>query len=154
MDQDQFIYLAIQNLMFAERIILDMERQLARDLGTRTADLHESVLLMECSSHSIFWVCGLYELTRSLREAKSPQFSELAALHRKLSVVRMPLAKHEVMSAPGFRDKFHYPTSIWSPNTGRVGWYVFSPDSEQNESYFRTELADEFLAVTATEANQ
>ncbi len=57
----------------------------------------------------------------------------------------MPLAKHEVRRKPGLR---HYPTSVWCIETGRVGWQAYNPDIQGNESYYRTDLADEFLLVT------
>jgi hypothetical protein len=142
-----FVYIAVENLMFAERHILQMERALARRDGESLAP-HEPFLLMECAAQSILWLCGLYEVIRGLKSTKSPKFSALLELHKKLHVLRIPLAKHEVSNAPGYRAMSHYPTSCWSTETGRVGWQVFNPNSESYESYCRTDLADDFLALT------
>ena len=146
-DSAPFIYMSVENLMFAERPILQMEKTLARKNGN-PPDPHEPFLLKQCAAQSILWLLGLYELTRILKEAKSPKFPALESLHGKLHVVRIPLAKHEVSSAPGYRNISHYPTSVWIPESGRVGWQAFNPKRDATESYHRTELADEFLAVT------
>jgi hypothetical protein len=141
---DPFRYMAVENLMFAERPILDMEKKLARQEGAAPAT-NEPWLLMECSACSILWLFGLYEVTRGLKAAVHPRFPALVELHRKLEVLRMPLAKHEVKRQEG---RSHYPTSIWCPETGRVGWQVYDPDAGSNAQYDRTQLADEFLNCT------
>jgi len=129
-----FIYFWVENLMFAERRILQMERTLER--------CNEPLLLKECAAHSILWLFGLYEVTRILKNADQARFG---VLHKKLEVLRMPLGKHEVTRC---EKKPHYPTSVWSPETGKVGWQAFNPHTNSLEVYFRTDLADEFLAVT------
>jgi hypothetical protein len=138
-----FAFMAVENLMFAERHILEMERVLARR-ADESPNPAEPLVLKECSAHSILWLFGLYELTRDLRQAGSAKFPKLETLHRKLEIIRMPLAKHEV--AGGKRNPIsHFPTSTWQPETGRVGWHVFNPDTTSLELLMRTELADEFL---------
>jgi hypothetical protein len=62
--------------------------------------------------------------------------------------LRISLAKGEVSSAPGYRNMSYYPTSIWSIETGRIGQQAFNPDTHSFEVYCRSDLADEFLAVT------
>jgi len=142
---DSLISLAIENLMFAERPILQMEQELAQGARGEPHD-REPLLLTECSTLSILWVFGLYEITRILSHRKHSLWSGLAGIHKKLEVLRMPLAKHEVRRQRGL---VHYPTSLWAPETGRVGWLVYNPDVAASESYFRTELADEFLTAAA-----
>jgi hypothetical protein len=146
-DNASFIYLAVENLMFAERLILEMEKTLARQ-DTVSPVPHEPYLLKECAAHSLLWLFGLYEVTRGLRTANSPKFSAFENLHKKLHVLRIPLAKHEVAGAPGYRNTPHYPTSVWGPQTGKVGWQAFNPKTGLLESYYRTDLADEFLSIT------
>jgi hypothetical protein len=148
-DEAPYLYLAIENLMFAEYSVLQMEKTLARQ-AENSSDFHDAFLLKECTAHSILWLLGLYEITRVLKHAKWLRFPSLESLHKKLHVVRIPLAKHEVSNAPGYRSKSHYPTSVWIPETGKVGWQAFNPNTGTTEVYFRTELADEFLTITAT----
>jgi hypothetical protein len=76
------------------------------------------MLLSDCSALSVFWICGLYEAIRNVREAKMPQITPLADLFKKLGIIPTPLAKQEVKGAPGHRDKFHYPQALFFPSTG------------------------------------
>jgi hypothetical protein len=69
----------------------------------------------------------------------------LTGLHKKLEILRIPLAKHEVRRKPNLP---HYPTSVWCPETGKVGWQAYDPDIEANGIYYRVDLADEFLTIT------
>ena len=141
---DQFLYMAVENLMFAERPILQMEARLAQEPGRPRAH-SEPLLLMECSSLSILWLFGLNEVTRGLKSANYPKWQALFELHKKLEVLRMPLAKHEVRRKP---DLPHYPTGVWCPETGRVGWQAYNPDIQSHVLYYRTDLADDFLTIT------
>ncbi|MFI5088618.1 MAG: hypothetical protein ACHP7P_00995 [Terriglobales bacterium] len=131
-----FIYFSVENLMFAERLILQMEKTLERS--------NEPLLLKECAAHSILWLFGLYEVTRILRNRDSDRFG---TLHKKLEVLRIPLGKHLVAGWKN-NNKPHYPTSVWCPETGKVGWQAFNPHTSSREVYFRADLADEFLTVT------
>jgi hypothetical protein len=141
---DPYRYMSIENLMFAERPILEMETRLARPAG-KPAVSNEPWLIMECSASSIFWLFGLYEVTRGMKSAANPRFPRLAGLHKKLEVLRMPVAKHEIRRQDGTS---HYPTSLWHPQTGEVGWQVYDPDARSNVAYNRTQLANEFLNCT------
>ena len=123
-----FIYTSVENLMFAERYILRMEKTLVRQSSDP-----QPLLLKECAAHSILWLCGLYEVIRVLKQAKSPKFVAFSDLHNKLHVLRIPLAKHEVSGDPGYRNTPHYPTSVWSAETGRVGWQAFNPVTNSPE---------------------
>lgn len=150
-NDDPFIMLSVQNLGYAEKILLQMETTLAQNLGTTENEkIVQGLLITECSAHSILWIYGLYEAIRNVREMKMAQFEPLKTLFQKLEIVRMPLAKHEVKGTPQYRNKFHYPTSLWSPENGYVGWHVFNPLKEENEVFMRTDLANEFLAITTT----
>jgi hypothetical protein len=139
-----YLNLAVERLMFAERPILQMEERLAHREGAATVP-DEPLLLMECSSLSILWACGLYEVTRLMKASRNPKSSSIADLHKKLASLRMPLAKHEVKGRPHLS---HYPTSVWEPESGTVGWSVYNPDTDSFEVHHRARLADEFLLLT------
>jgi hypothetical protein len=70
---DSFRYMSVENLMFAERQILELEKNLAREMGSAPV-FNEPWLLMECSASSILWLFGLYEVTRGMKEAVHPRF--------------------------------------------------------------------------------
>src|SRR5260370_3393216 len=138
-----FLYMAVENLMFAERFILQMDKPLMRQ--DENSPGPKPLLLKECAAHSILWLFCLYEVTRTLRASHSPKFGAFSDLHRKLSVLRIPLAKHQVKNAPNYRDTSHYPTSVWSAETGLVDWQAFNPHTNSLDVYFRTDLADQFF---------
>jgi hypothetical protein len=140
-----YLNLAVERLMFAEQPILQMEDRLAHREGA-TSVPDEPLLLMECSSLSILWALGLYEVTRLMKPSHNPKWALIANLHKKLASLRMPLAKHEVK---GKSRLSHYPTSVWEPETGTVGWSVYDPDTDSFEVHHRTRLADEFLLLTS-----
>jgi hypothetical protein len=140
------VHLNKQMLGHAERPILAMEATLAQRPQTMT-DIQRSVLLTECSALSIYWLFGLYETLRTLRQRVPDKFEPLAEIFCQLEIARMPLAKHEVKSAPSFRNVEHYPTSLWDPTNGRVGWHVFDPLKGAMVTVARTNIADRFLAV-------
>ncbi len=54
---DPYLYMAVENLMFAERPLVQMEARLAKQEDRPPAE-NEPLLLMECSSLSILWVFG------------------------------------------------------------------------------------------------
>jgi hypothetical protein len=56
-----------------------------------------------------------------------------------------------VKSAPGYRNIRHYPTGLWFPESGSVGWRVLNPHTEAVQRFTRTGIANEFLSITATE---
>ena len=64
----------------------------------------------------------------------------------------MPLAKHEVKSAPGYRNVPHYPIGFWFPDSGSIGWKVRNPHTGAFQRFTRTGIANEFLSITATES--
>lgn len=141
---DPFIMLNIQMLGQAEAPILDLEANLRKPLATQM-EQNQSLALTQCSALSLCWFLGFYEVLRTLRAKVPIRFKPLAPIFHEVEVARMPLAKHEVKSAPGFRREFHYPTSIWEPTTGRVGWQVFDPSQAKMITVVRTDLADQFL---------
>lgn len=140
--------LSLQTLGYAERLILDMERrlaELAKDHASKTA---RDLLLSECSAHSVLWVFGLYEVLRTIRQSRLPQFSNVQPVFLKLEALRMPLAKHEAKSHHGTAPS-HYPTSCWDVDSGQVGWNFYDPRLGTMCILTRTSLADEFLRVAA-----
>lgn len=141
-----FAGLSVQTLGYAERILLDMEAELANLAEDASAKRRRDLLLSECSAHSVLWVFGLYEVLRTVREAKAPQFSALAALFERLEALRMPLAKHEAKKINGTAPS-HYPTTVWVPEHGYVGWHFYNPRSGAMDIMCRTPLANEFLAT-------
>lgn len=148
-----FVTLAIQQLGHAERPLLAMEGDLARAHSeSPEPSIERGLALMECSALSIYWTCGLYDMLRTLKQAEPARFKPLESLFHKVEVVRMPLAKHEVKSAPGYRDTSHFPTGLWWYEQGWVGWHVFDPSTKQMVALARTALADEFLSTTAFDA--
>ncbi len=55
-----YMSISVENLMFAERKLIQMERALARRDPESTNDAEEPWLLVECAALSILWLCGLY----------------------------------------------------------------------------------------------
>lgn len=153
-NSDPFILLNIQMLGHAESPLLTLEAELARLAKGQGPNLGHGMLLMQCSALSIYWMFGLYEVLRTLKECAPSRFAPLNELFHIVGVVRMPLAKHAVKSAPGFRRKAHYPTSVWNPDTGRVGWYVVDPQLGKMITVTRTNVADRFLATQAESDSQ
>jgi hypothetical protein len=155
-NEGPFVTLSVQSLGYAERQLLKWEERIAAiandrasaELNRASAELES--LIMECAAHSILWVFGLYEIVRVVKETNPSKFEALAELFRKLEILRMPLAKHEVKSAPGYKNIRHYPTGLWFPESGSVGWKVINPYAKPVR-LTRIGLADEFLSITATE---
>ena len=92
---------------------------------------HES-LIMECAAHSTLWVFGLYEIVRVVKDTNPSKFAALEELFRKLEILRMPLAKHEVKSAAKYRNKPHYPTRFFPEF--RLGWMAGLRSSRASRS--------------------
>jgi hypothetical protein len=152
-----FVTLSVKGLGYAERQLLEWEERIAAIATVRASrrteleSLELESLIMECAAHSILWVFGLYEIVRVVKDTNPSRFEALAELFRKLEILRMPLAKHEVKSTPGYRNVPHYPTGFWFPESGSVGWQVFNPHMEAAQRFTRTGIANEFLSITATE---
>ena len=146
-----FVTLGVQGLGYAERQLLEWEERIAAIAKDRPYPAELESLIMECAAHSILWVFGLYEIVRVVKDTNPSRFEALAELFRKLEILRMPLAKHEVKSTPGYRNVPHYPTGFWFPDLGSIGWQVFNPHIEAYQRFTRTGIANEFLSITATE---
>lgn len=144
---DPFILLNMQMLGHAEPPLLALEAELARQAHDPDFDIERGMLLMQCSALSIYWIFGLYEVLRTLKDVAPARFAPLEGLFHEAGVVRMPLAKHEVKSAPGYRRTPHYPTSVWDPSTGRVGWHAFNPTTSTMITVSRTDIADRLLSA-------
>jgi len=149
---DAYVMLAIQQLGQAEDPLLAMEDTLAQQyVSNPEPSIDQGIKLMKCSALSQYWVFGLYEMLRTSKQAAPALFAPVRSLFQKVEVARMPLAKHEVKSAPGYRNVPHYPTGLWSPETGQVGWHAFDPLRREMMVVSRTALADEFLSLTGLE---
>ena len=147
-----YVSLAVQGLGYAERMLLDMEKRLVEMIARAEPRNARDRLLSECSSHSVLWVFGLYEVIRVVKGAKTHHFEAMGDLFRRLEVLRMPLAKHEVKRTSRKDPPLvHYPTSSWDPETGRVGWISIDPWDGTSRVATRHEFADEFLSITAFE---
>jgi hypothetical protein len=146
-----FVTLSVKSLGYAERQLLEWEKRIAVIAKDRPYPAEFESLTMECAAHSILWVFGLYEIVRVVKDTNPSRFEALAELFRKLEILRMPLAKHEVKSAPGYRNVPHYPKGFWFTESGSVGWQVFNPHMEAYQRFTRTGIANEFLSITATE---
>jgi hypothetical protein len=145
-----YVPLAVQGLGYAERMLLDMEQKLAEMTASNEPRNVRDRLLSECSSHSVLWVFGLYEVVRVIREAETHHIETLRDLFGRLEVLRMPLAKHEVKRVARKKAPSpHYPTSSWDPQSGRVGWITVDPGSGASRVITRHEFADDFLSRTA-----
>jgi hypothetical protein len=149
---------SIWNLGYAERILLELEAEIANLASDHSMKRRRDSRLMECSAHSELWILGLYEVLRTLKQTGTPRFDPLGPLFHKLELLRMPIAKHEMPDArhEGKRVKgqgtvVHYPTHFWNPETGHSGWNVFDRATGDSLFLFRTPLADEFLALAAIE---
>lgn len=143
---DPQIVLNIQMLGYAEPPIMALEAKLAKPL-LAPATIDQGLRLMQCSALSIYWLFGLYEALRTLRQRAPNRFAPLSGLFHEVAIARVPLAKHEVKGASGYREKDHYPTTVWQPETGRVGWHVFDPLAEKMVTVSRTDIADRFLEI-------
>jgi len=148
----QFIGLDIQMLGQAEAPLLAFEGIVSHLLKDKALDENGALLLTQCYALSTYWIFGFYEVLRKMRSVRK-DCAALSELYHDVSVIRMPLAKHEVKSAPGFREVWHYPTNIFEPTKGDIGWRVFDPQRADFTELYRKELADRFLAAKVTAAS-
>lgn len=146
-NSDSLVQLNVQMLGHAEPPILALEQRLAQSSPYSRATIEQGALLMQCSALSVYWLFGLYETLRTLRQCAPRRFRVLEPLFHEVTVARMPLAKHQVKSARGYPRTEHYPTSVWDIQTGRVGWHVFDPNVEHMITVSRTDIADRFLKI-------
>jgi hypothetical protein len=144
--------LEVQMLGHAEAPLSAFEATTAELIKSQDQAEHGALLTTQCFALSNLWVIGFYELLRKLRDIRNSDFDAVAGLFDSVSILRMPLAKHQVLSAPNYRNKFHYPTSIFNPTTGRIGWRVFDPKLESYVELFRGDLADQFLSLSSKSA--
>src|SRR5271167_3226992 len=82
---------SIHNLGYAERILLELEAEIANLASDHSMKRRRDWRLAECSAHSELWILGLYEVLRTLKETKTPRFSPLGPLFHKLELLRMPI---------------------------------------------------------------
>lgn len=136
----------IQMLGHAEPPLIALEQELIR-AEIKKESVPHAMMLTQCLALSMYWVFGLYEVLRTLRERAPDNFGALASLFTTVEVLRMPLAKHQVKGAKGYRHTEHHPRGTWDPSSGRVGWLAFDPFKEELVPITRRHLADQFLAV-------
>ena len=141
----QFIGLDIQMLGHGEAPLLGFEG-VSAELTVHGIQNEDGMLIrMQCYALSTYWIFGLYEVLRKMKIALGDDFVKFSDLYHDVSVIRMPLAKHEVKGAPGFREVWHYPVNVVESASGRTGWRVFDPKKGAMAEIFRKDLADRFL---------
>jgi hypothetical protein len=59
---------SIWNLGYAERILLELEAEIANLASDHSMKRRRDWRLAECSAHSELWILGLYEVLRTLKE--------------------------------------------------------------------------------------
>jgi hypothetical protein len=140
-----FLLLDIQLLGHAEAPLLGFEGVLAELIMSGENSENVALFTAQCSALSTYWIFGFYEVLRKLKRESKLKFPALESIFHEVSVIRMPLAKHEVKGAPGYRKTGHYPSSIYKPETGKIGWSVFDPKKEAMTEVIRRDVADRFL---------
>jgi hypothetical protein len=91
--------LAIQNLGYAERLLLEMELRLTAIAMDPTARKERNRLLPECSAHSALWIFGLYEVLRLPRIATLPD--DEMSTHFSMLDVRWSAQTQDLMTRHG-----------------------------------------------------
>lgn len=81
---------SIQNLGYAERILLELEAEIANLASDQSMKRRRDCRLMECSAHSELWILGLYEVLRTLRETRRPDLILFAPCSISLSYCECP----------------------------------------------------------------
>jgi hypothetical protein len=147
---DPFTTVEIQQLGFAERLLLDMEARaiaVARDQREKDELGKEPFLINDLVLHSRFWLFGLYETLRTYRQRVGKDVAEFAVIRKifdQVELARMPLAKHE---AKGRKSDLHYPETLFDRESGWIGWNVIDPTENKAIPIFRTDIANQFLAA-------
>jgi hypothetical protein len=121
-NEGPFVTLGVKSLGYAERQLLEWEKRIAAIANNRAYRAELESLIMQCAAHSILWVFGLYEIVRVVKDTNPSRFEALKELFRKLEVLRMPLAKHELKRTPKYGNALHYPIGFWIRESGSVGW--------------------------------
>ncbi len=151
---DFALVMDIQDLGRAEVHLLRIEERLPaiikrqRALTDEAPFVADDMLPNEVMALSRLWLFGLYESMRTYKSAvngNARAWTPFIALNRVLNVVRAPLAKHAVAG----RAMEHTPGLLVQPDTGRVGWNVFDPQTNTYRQVFRIALADELLSATS-----
>src|SRR5580692_11179186 len=77
---------SIWNLGYAERILLELEAEIANLASYHSMKKRRDWQLMECAAHSELWILGLYEVLRTLKQTGTPRFDPLSPLFHKLEL--------------------------------------------------------------------
>lgn len=89
---------------------------------------------------SEYWVGGMYETFRLLRQRKLHEDSvEFVKLFRELELVRMPLEKHEIAKDKQLGRPL---TFVRQPQTGSNDEYVYSSDDPRRAHIMPTGVSD------------
>lgn len=144
--------LSIQDLGYVEASIMEIESRLPAafsrqaQAGEGWEVTAEDLLPNQAIALSRLWVFGLYEAVRTYRAAvrrNEAAWLPFRQLSEELNVIRSPLAKQQVSG----RATAHAATPVFQMNTGRVGWQVLDPRTNQHRQIMRMELADAFLSA-------
>lgn len=103
------------------------------------------------------WILEAYEIVRLRRDrikGDGEPDEALEALYRRLSLVRIPLAKGEIAGTNKHRKRgtAHRPTYMLNLATGSAVWAVLDKKTGQYVEIVRRDLADEMLAFAKAEA--
>jgi hypothetical protein len=147
-NDDSFIRADIQMLGHAEAPLIGFEAVVAQLNMTEGPSVDHALFSTQCCALSTYWMFGLYEMLRTLKRRLNSGFRPLDELFHDVSVVRMPLAKHQVKGAKRYPQTSHVAQYIFEPNTGKIGWRVFDPNKEETITIVRRDIADRFLSTT------
>jgi hypothetical protein len=149
-NDDSFIRADIQMLGNAEAPLIGFEAAVANLIMAEGPSIDQALFATQCWALSTYWMFGLYEMLRILKRLLKSEFKPLEELFHDVSVVRMPLAKHQVKGAKHYPQTPHVAQHIFEPDTGRIGWRVFDPKKKETITIVRKEIADRFLSATKT----
>jgi hypothetical protein len=77
-----------------------------------------------------YWLGGMYETCRLLRERKLAEEGDLfAAIFHKLELVRMPLEKHEIAKDKGLKQPLQMQRQ--PPNNDDTDLYLYDPEDQK-----------------------
>lgn len=148
---DPHMSFQLQECGFLDALLLAFESEVRTDPGpsyTNTYIAGQSFEFVLGDS----WILFIYEVLRTFRA--SDRFSKLSKvqqddfheLFRLVSLVRMPLAKHEAAKTrKGSTYVCNAPTRIMHDELGTAGWRVFDKSTEAIVDVLRRPLADALL---------
>lgn len=153
-----FFMMDVQQLGQTEAYLLDIEEHFKKQYkrmnnGEPINHDVDAMLMNRLVGFSKYWVFGLYELLRTLREVTTqpqqkksfhPPYDVFESLFWDIEILRMPLAKYEVAKINGIQ---HWPSLRFYPDYGCCGWEVFCKKSNGLRVISRVELSNGFLSA-------